>query len=152
MKTLRDQKELKGMGPAFFTKLIYFLTRRDDPKRKPGYIMDQWVGSSVNLLTGSNLVLLDVTRTWRRSKGWLEPSFVFTVSDENTSDGYEVFCSVVDQLACRFYLCVDQVDQALFSVGGQDPGSWRKYVVAHQARTPRRDGPHSIGLRRPPVG
>ena len=132
LKALRDKKKLKGMGSAFFTKLIYFLTRRDDPERKPGYIMDQWAGSSVNLLTGSDLVLLDASRTWRRSKGQLEPSFAFTVSDANTSDDYEAFCSVVDRLACRFCLCVDQVDQALFSVGEPKPGTWRKYVTDRQ--------------------
>ena len=121
------------MGPAFFTKLIYFLTPRDVPKRKPGYIMDQWAGSSMNLLTGSNLVLLDVSRTWSHSKGPLEPSFAFTVSDENTSDDYEAFCCVVDRLACHLCLCVDQVDQALFSDGGKNAGTWREHVIAHGA-------------------
>ena len=132
LKALRNQKELKGMGPAFFTKLIYFLTPRDGPERKPGYIMDQWAGSSVNLLTGSDRVLLDATRTWERPKGRLKPSFVFTVSDENTSDDYEAFCCVVDRLACHFCLCVDQVDQALFSAGKPKPGTWRNYVTDNQ--------------------
>ena len=132
LKALSDQKELKGMGPAFFTKLIYFLTPRDGPERKPGYIMDQWAGSSVNLLTGSDTVLLDATRTWELRKGRLKPSLVFTVSGKNSSDDYEAFCCVVDRLASRFCLCVDQVDQALFSAGKPTPGSWRNYVTDHQ--------------------
>ena len=132
LKELRDRKELKGMGPAYFTKLIYFLTPRAGPERKPGYIMDQWAGCSVNLLTGSDMVLLDGTRTWGRPKGKLAPSFALTVSDENTSDDYEAFCCVVERLASRFCLCVDQGDQALISVGRPNPGTWRRYVVAHQ--------------------
>ena len=120
------------MGPAFFTKLVYFLTPRGAPKRNPGYIMDQWTGSSVNLLTDSDLVLLDVTRRWSLSKGKPEPYFDFTASDENTRDDYEAFCSVVDRLACRFCLSVDQIDQALFSLGGENPGGWRKYVVVRR--------------------
>ena len=132
LKALRAQGKLKGMGPAYFTKVIYFLAPRCQPERRSGYIMDQWAGSSVNLLTGSEMVLFDVTRTWKISRGRLEPSFEFFVSDENTSDDYEAFCSVMDRLACRFCLCVDQVDQALFSVGRPKPGTWREYVRAHR--------------------
>ena len=128
LKALRAQEKLKGMGPAFFTKLIYFLAPRGEPERKAGYIMDQWAGSSVNLLVGSELVLFDITRTWKRPKNQPKATFVFTVSDENTGNNYEAFCSVMDRLACRFCLCVDQVDQALSSVGWPKPGAWREYV------------------------
>lgn len=126
LKCVRKQGGLKGMGPAFFTKLIYFLTPRDKSERKTPYIMDQWSSSSVNLLTGSDLVLLDVTRTWKHSNGLF---LNFNVSDENTSNDYEAFCSAVDQLADQCCLCADKVDQALFSAGGPNPKTWRKYVV-----------------------
>ena len=134
LKKVKEQKKLKGMGPAFFTKLIYFLTPRDDRERKTAYIMDQWAGSSVNLLTGSELVLMDVNKTWKRSQNGLVASFAFTVSDENTSDDYEAFCSAVDLLADRFGLCADKVDQALISAGEPRPRRWRKYVVAERPR------------------
>ena len=144
-RALKKEGKLKGMGPAFFTKLICFLTRRDGTVREPGYIMDRWAASSVNLLTGSNRVLLDGTRTWNRSKGELDVSYGFTVSDVNTNDDYEAFCTAVDRLAAVFCLCVDQVDCALFSVVGKRPGTWRRYVVAHgetllcaMDRTPRK--------------
>lgn len=131
---LRAQGRLKGMGPAFFTKLIYFLAPRESG-RKPAYIMDQWVGSSVNLLTDSELVLFDVTRKWKSvPKGRPEPSWDFTASDANTGDRYEAFCSVLDQLAHRFCLGVNQVDRALSSGGGTNSERWRKYVVAHRPR------------------
>ena len=126
--TLRKEKKLTGMGPAFFTKLIYFLTQGKDREGKPAYIMDRWAASSVNLLTGSNRVLLDGTRSWKRPKDELKISYGFTVSDANTSDDYEAFCSAVDRLAADFCLCVDQVDCALFSEGEDGPGTWRKYV------------------------
>ena len=132
LKALRAQGKLKGMGPAFFTKLIYFLAPRGEPERKAGYIMDQWAGSSVNLLVDSELVLFDVIRTWNRPKDQPKATFVFTVSDENTNDDYEAFCSVMDRLACCFCLCVDQVDQAVFSVGRPKPGTWREYVRARR--------------------
>ena len=39
LKLLKKNEKLKGMGPAFFTKLIYFLTPRDKSKRQTAYIM-----------------------------------------------------------------------------------------------------------------
>ena len=126
---LRKGNELPGMGPAFFTKLIYFLTQGKDREGKPAYIMDRWAASSVNLLTGSNRVLLDGTRTWKRPKDGLDVSYSFTASDANTGDDYEAFCTAVDRLAADFCLCVDQVDCALFSEREHGrPGTWRKYV------------------------
>lgn len=97
---------------------------------KPAYIMDRWAASSVNLLTGSNRVLLNGERRWKDSENDLDVSYGFTVSDANTSDDYEAFCTAVDRLAADCCLCVDQVDCALFSEGEDGPGTWRKYVDA----------------------
>ena len=131
LRALRADENLKGMGSAFFTKLIYFLTPRNDPERKPAYIMDRWAGSSVNLLTGSNTVLLEGTMSWRRSKNrLLVASYAFTVSDANSDEDYEAFCATVDRLAERFGLGVDEVDRALFSTGRPYPGTWRQFVGA----------------------
>ena len=128
-RALRKEGRLKGMGPAYFTKLIYFLTPRRSRQCKPPYIMDRWAGSSVNLLTGSNTVLLDGERTWKDLKGKLDVSYGFTVSDANTDDDYEAFCTAVDRLAADVGLCADQVDCALFSKGEDGPvrgaGTWR---------------------------
>ena len=41
--------KLQGMGPAYFTKLIFFLEQRHN-----GYIMDQWTARSMNLLRSSD--------------------------------------------------------------------------------------------------
>ena len=141
LRILKKNGDLKGMGPAFFTKLIYFLSPRDNPERQPAYIMDQWAASSVNLLTGRNMVLMDVTpkaprRTRKSSMAELALSFTFTVSDENTAIDYEVFCSAVDQLACRFGLGTDRADQALFGADVIGPGSWQRYVIHHRVQIP----------------
>ena len=128
--TLREEKKLPGMGPAFFTKLIYFLTQGKDSEGKAAYIMDRWAASSVNLMTGSNRVLLNGERRWKGSENVLHVSYGFTVSDANTSDDYEAFCTAVDRLAADFCLCVDQVDCALFSEAKDGPGTWREYVDA----------------------
>ena len=142
LRVLKKKGDLKGMGPAYFTKLIYFLTPRDKPERQTAYIMDQWAASSVNLLTGWNMVLMDVTpksprRTRKSSMSELALSFTFTVSDKNTAVDYEAFCSAVDQLACRFCLCTDQIDQALFSSDVIGPGCWRRHVIHHRLQLPR---------------
>ena len=142
LKKLRDDEKLKGMGPAFFTKLIYFLTPRDNSEHQAAFIMEQWAASSVNVLTGWNMVLMDVTpkfprRTRKSSIAELALSSTFTVSVGNTAIDYEAFCSAVDQLACRFCLSTDRVDQALFGSDVIGPGSWRRYVIHHRLQLPR---------------
>ena len=142
LKLLKKNEKLKGMGPAFFTKLIYFLTPRDKSKRQTAYIMDQWAASSVNVLTGWNMVRMDMTPKlpiWTRKSSMSEMalSVSFTVSDENTAVDYEAFCSAVDQLACRFCLCADRVDQALFGADVIGPGCWRRYVIHRRLQLPR---------------
>jgi hypothetical protein len=44
---LHRSKIIKGLGPAYYTKLIYFLGKGD------GLIMDQWTSRSTNLLFGN---------------------------------------------------------------------------------------------------
>ena len=55
---LRAEGNLKGIGPAYFTKLIYFLMP-ETPDMPRGYIMDQWVGCAINILTQKDIVLMD---------------------------------------------------------------------------------------------
>lgn len=47
----RTNKILPGLGIGYFTKLICFLAPNLN-----GYIMDQWVAKSINLLTGEQIV------------------------------------------------------------------------------------------------
>ena len=131
--SLKRQGKLKGAGPAYFTKLIHFLMPRNG-RRGPGWIMDQWAGCSINLLLGTELVLMDVTRKWKFSGRATQPKFKtdFTVSDVNTAERYEEFCRAVDCLADRFNLCPDKADRPLVSAGGRNPEPWREYVMEHR--------------------
>ncbi len=106
--SLRREGKLPGVRPAYFTKLIFFLRPSDD-----GYIMDQWTGKSVNLLTGKSLVCLD---------------FSGHVSDKTSAQCYESFCLTVEQLSACCGFSPSTTEERLFSVGGRNPGDWRKHV------------------------
>jgi hypothetical protein len=111
----RNAKQLKGMGPAFFTKLIYFLGK-DAPER--GYIMDQWTALSANLLTGRKMVDLHIL------KGG------FRVSDKNDPNVYDEFCRFIENLALDLKVSPDDAEMRIFSVGGSSSkiGEWRAYL------------------------
>ena len=61
--SLVKSRNLTNMGPAYFTKLIYFL----EPKHN-GYIMDQWTARSMNLLRKSDEYEIHLIPTARREK------------------------------------------------------------------------------------
>jgi hypothetical protein len=105
----RQQGQLKGLGIGYFTKLICFLS----PDLN-GYIMDQWVSKSVNLLTGENIIKL--------MNGW--------VNDTNTAETYELFCTKVDYLAAQLGCDGLEAERQIFSVG-RGKGKWRTYLIKH---------------------
>lgn len=117
-----------GLGPSFFTKLIYFFS--------PGnqfYIMDQWTGKSVNLLTGQNIVRMG-GETCKE-----------TPAPYNKCGNYQAFCEEIDFMAAERRMTGEQIEEALFSKDNGDPGPWRNYVKANwtqhqpQGRYKRRD-------------
>jgi hypothetical protein len=103
---------IPGLGPAFFTKLIFFLM----PKGKtPGYIMDQWTAKSVDLL-------------------W-EPSFLRFrggyVSPSNSSFEYIKYCEKLEMLSRRVAgNSPEHIEIKLFSEG-RGQGKWRRHVIQH---------------------
>lgn len=108
---------IPGLGPAFFTKLLYFF----GPKNH--YIMDQWTTKSVILLTGENLI-----RHTDQGPGQL-----------NTGFNYELYCQVIDDLASKLGKSGEQIEQSLFSMGSiqrQPRGEWRRHVHAAWANRP----------------
>jgi hypothetical protein len=122
LMSIRIKKQMKGMGPAFFTKLIFFLMHG---QKNQGYIMDQWTGASVNLLSESELVKLKKTKK--------KDTYSETVADENTAKDYENFCSYVEHLAEKLKQNPVKVELALFSEGW-GKGTWRNYVVASRLK------------------
>ena len=110
---------IPGLGPAFFTKLIYFFSPPPPEGTIGFYIMDQWTAKSVDLLTQRWVVRL------ARSES-TSPTHI------NKSGNYEAFCVEVEKLAEGLGLngpdAGDQVEQRLMSEGGHKPQTWRKHV------------------------
>lgn len=102
-----------GIGPAYFTKLIYFANPRHD-----GYIMDQWTSRSINFLVeGAPTIRM-------RTKDHVDP--------RNTPSVYEQFCSIVEELSTHLLRRTpEETEQCLFSQGGREKGKWRSYLLKH---------------------
>jgi hypothetical protein len=119
----RAQNRGCGLGPAYFTKLIYFLNPRHN-----GYIMDQWTSLSVNLLfnrQGSPIVDLS-TSTYRGRR-------TDTVSDKNSPDSYVRFCLCIEELARELQTQTpSEAEEWIFSKGGRYPAPWRAHVIANR--------------------
>lgn len=98
--------KIPGLGPSFFTKLMYFFSPTKD-----FYIMDQHTSNSVNLLTGLTVVRLQPSPT-RQNKG----------------GNYQAFCEVVDHLASLHGVAGDVIEERLYS---GPKGDWRQYLRRH---------------------
>lgn len=107
-KTARGNGLLPGVGPAYFTKLIFFV--RPDLH---GYIMDQWTARSINILTGQKIVKL---------------GYENNVLDANADSDYEIFCKILESIALILGVCPEVAEMRLFSHGTRRSGVWRNYV------------------------
>ena len=134
---LRAKGDLPGMGPAYFTKLIFFLMPRPGTASRPvGYIMDQWTACSINiLLDDPTAIRTDAMYSWA---GPEKLGSQYVVSDHNSSDQYERFCRAVEALAMQLELPSDAMELLLLSEGGRNPLPWREYVK--QQRRPALSG------------
>ena len=104
----RSANMLTGIGIGYFTKLICFLAPNLN-----GYIMDQWVAKSINLLIGEPIVNLT-------GNNW--------VNDRNDSNTYELFCQHIDNLAQLLNCSGFEAEKRIFSVG-RGNGQWRNYLI-----------------------
>jgi len=102
--------EIFGLGPAYWTKLLYFFS-----PTPTSYVMDQWTSKSVNLLTGRVVV----------------PLVNGSPAKNNPADCYEEYCRVIDSMAVLLGLSGDQVEEKLMSRGGRNPAPWRAHVRRH---------------------
>ena len=105
---VRKEGYLKGMGPAFFTKLICFLNRE-----AKAFIMDQWTGKSINLLLGKDLVHLNR---------------LGLVTDDNDEMIYDQFCHQIEKLSEILGLSPLETEERIFSEG-RGKGEWRNYLI-----------------------
>ena len=98
--SLHNKREMKGVGPAFYTKLIFFLGNGD------GLIMDQWTSRSVNLLFDREVISLN--------KG----------KKKNNGDHYYSVCKRNDEQVYMIYNdAILQVSEKLSSTIGIDIGT-----------------------------
>lgn len=110
------KNSIPGLGPAFFTKLLYFFRSQCDC-----YIMDKWTTRAILLLTNTKII--------KHYDG--QPS------RNNTSINYENFCLVIEDLANKINASNgDEVEQRLFSNGkskGMQVGQFRQLVKTNWA-------------------
>jgi hypothetical protein len=110
--TVAHEPRVKGLGPAYYTKLLYFLSAR-----QVAPIMDQWTAKSMQLLVARS-----------RAEPIIKLSSQGYVSPQNTVVVYELFCSFVAQIAQRYEISVGSAEALAFSGSGQP---WRDHVRAH---------------------
>ena len=113
--------QLAGMGPAYFTKLIFFLT----PINSIGYIMDQWTAASINLIFQEKIVQ---TRITINKNNFLSER----VLDTNKPNDYENFCLALEHVAEKLSLPPQTAEEMMFSSGGKCRGSWRQHVITER--------------------
>ena len=123
--------DLSGMGPAYFTKLIYFL----EPSHR-GYIMDQWTARSMNWLRNDVDREIYLIPRYDRSDHYMN----FRVdSERNNGWIYSKFCEDMESLAKSLNLSPDKTERLIFSRGGIQRvplGGWRKLILEKTSDSP----------------
>lgn len=132
--SLHHGGKMKGIGPAYYTKLVFFLASSG------GLIMDQWTARSACLLAGSDFLTL----SWQSKNAY--------VSKFNTPFQYEKFLKLVKSVQGAISdltgdnVELSDVEWLLFSQSpsrklGSLKGErlekvrrWRRYVVSESAR------------------
>ena len=112
---------MQGIGPSYYTKLIYFLGHQDTA------IMDQWTAKTVNLLSNKKIVKVANNTA---------------VSQKNNAGDYRNYLDFLSQLKTEFNMrSLSETGQLIYScshkrrnlpVGKQDYkifSAWRKYIV-----------------------
>ena len=120
--TLREQSLTPGMGPAYFTKLIFFLLPTSLPR---GFIMDQWTSASVNLLFDRKVIETQIQKTRQKND---KVKLGEIVSDKNTKENYIKFCEGIELIATDLMKDSACIEEMMFSEG-RGNGVWRNYVV-----------------------
>lgn len=110
--TTRTEGRVRWLGPAYYTKLLFFL-----PPRSAGQIMDQWTAKSMQLLADRG----DQPPT-------IKLSHAGYVSRDNDAQVYSRFCKFIAQLAARYEISEGNAEELIFSGSGQP---WRNHVRTH---------------------
>ena len=114
--------QMRGVGPAYYTKLIFFLGNQ------AGAIMDRWTARSTNLLLNAPVVKLNSTKY---------------VDNENPKQVYAEYLEFISELKTTLSIeSVSKTEELIFSCSHiqatvinrlgkhhQACSAWRKYVV-----------------------
>lgn len=110
------EKSIPGLGPSYWTKLIFFFSEKEDR-----YIMDQWTAKSINFLYDLPVIPMNGD-----------------MPDSKKCDGgiYDKFCACIEEITAaanqrknedRIWTG-DMIEQRLFSSGGRNPGAFRLLI------------------------
>ena len=108
-----SQAKISGLGPAFFTKIIYFLTSNGKEIEQKGFIMDQYTAKSMNLLK-------QVVEGWSPLKLTND-----MLARSNTKEHYQSYCRAIIELSKKLYCDPEIAEEIIFS--GKEK-VWRKYA------------------------
>lgn len=125
---LRASGRLPGMGPAYFTKVLFFA----DPKAD-AYILDQWTTRSIHLLTAQGqcpAVRKDYATAKKVALFGAPTKLRLIVGDSVSVSDYLDYCSRVEDLGRTLSMHPHAVEERLFSSGGKNPHPWRAYVMS----------------------
>ena len=135
----KGKKVLEGMGPAYYTKLIFFLQKKHN-----GYIMDQWTSRSMNLLRKDASRNIHLKRVYKKGEEEEDRKNYYVDSEKNDVSVYRKFCKDLEDLSDRLAHCfpetitgnkkqkAEATEQLIFSRGNivRVPlGNWRDYVL-----------------------
>ena len=113
--TTVEAERVKGMGPAYYTKLLFFL-----PRETPGLIMDQWTAKSMQLLVAR-----------KGPAPVIALSHAGFVTRDNTVGVYDQFCEFIAALGARYGVSDGNAEELIFAGSKQ---TWRAYVKAQWSR------------------
>lgn len=127
-RLLRRQGKLPGMGPAYFTKVLFFARPIQD-----AYILDQWTARSIHMLTKARFwpsVDIDTTtlRRMQNNDGKAREIRV-NVTDRVTSSDYGHYCDLVEELGRRLQQTPCIIEETMFGQGGRNPTEWRSFIM-----------------------
>lgn len=125
--TLRGNKLLPGMGPAYFTKILFFASPLQD-----AYILDQWTARSMHILSGQGTypaVRKDYMSASKALRHNAPGMLRLIVDDKVSAADYVDYCNQVDSLSMSLGWQAHQTEERLFSSGGRVPHPWRNQVM-----------------------
>ena len=107
----QNSGSMRGMGPAYYTKLICFLGDQS------GLILDQWTARSMNKLLASKVVLLNNGKY---------------VSSQNSLDVYRRYLSFISELASKLEIRNHlEVEEIIFSCSHKKNRLGKEHQEAH---------------------